>query len=918
MRWAHRLRVWARSLFRRGRVEHELDAELRFHLDQLTLEQMAHGKSADEARAAALRALGNVAYLKEDCRASLGLRLLDDLTQDLRHTARTLRKNAGFTLAAVLSLALGIGANTGMFTLLDAVIFKPLPVPAANELVTFYENGPEGKADTTGGTGRFLRFSYPRFKRLEEALASRGSMAAVTRGSRFTIRLPGSTASHFVLAQLVSGQYFATLNISAARGRLLTEADLRPDQSSLAAVVSDGLWKRMLGGSDAVVGQTIAVNGVTVTIVGVAPPGFFGMWTDAEAELWLPLTLQQALKYANNSSSYARIDESRPWFEQDHIAWLNLVARIRPADRPQVIPLLQATNQQGAADLASLMENPRNRASMVAHTLGVEPLTHGFSFLRGQFADTLLVLTGLVALVMLVTCANIANLLLARAAGNARDIGVRIMIGASTGRLVRQCLTESLVLALLGGALGYLVGEWGSQLLARQVLGTSGELPQVFAPDARVFAFATGLSIVTAIVFGLAPALRAIRVGRSAAVVANQRQAVGHATMRGMRVLVIGQLALSVVVVFAALLFGRTLINFTRIDPGFTAGRLLTVSFDPIVSEYTAEEMTAFGHRVVNAVQALPGVASAAVSRCGLVAGCSSSAGFRVESAEQEVNASFNENWITPGYFSTVGIPLVSGREFDNRDTTRSMPVAIVNESIARRYFAGRDPIGRRLGTSALDTEIVGVVRDARTQSLHDQPVPMVYFPLDQKPVSAQTALTNLDVRAAGDPANLVSSVRDILRQTEPRLLIGDVRPMTARLARDLNRERIVAELALGFGALTMLLASIGLYGLLSYGVARRTQEIGVRMALGARRAEVLRLVAAQSARLAAVGMVLGLAAAAAGSRYLSGMIYGVSPLDPVTFLLVLVAFLLVAACASYLPARRAMNVDPLIALRQE
>jgi predicted permease len=686
----------------------------------------------------------------------------------------------------------------------------------------------------------------------------------------------------------------------------------------MVAVVSDGLWKRMFGGTDAVIGQAIAVNGVTVTIVGVTPPGFVGLWTDAEAEVWLPLTLQQTLKYANNSSSYARIDPNRPWSEQDHIAWLNLVARVPAINRAQAIPVLQATNQQGVADLAIVMENPRSRASALAHTLVVEPLTRGFSNLRRQFADTLLVLSGLVALVLLVTCANIANLLLARAAGNARDIGVRIMIGASTGRLVRQCLTESLLLAALGGTLGCLVGEWGSQLLARQVLRTSGNLPQVFTPDARALAFAIGLSLVTAIAFGLAPALRAVRVGRTAALVGNQRQAVGHATPGGMRVLVIGQLTLSVVVVFAAVLFGRTLINFTHIDPGFAADRLLTASFDPIVSGYTAEEMTAFGHRMVDTVRALPGVQSAAVSRCGLIAGCSSSGGFRVEAFENDGPVSLNENWVSSGYFATVGIPLIGGREFNDGDMAAGARVAVVNESVARRYFGGRNPIGRRLGSSSLDTEIIGVVHDARTQSLHDQPIPMVYFPLDQKDVNIQTALTNLDVRVAVDPASLTSLLRNTLKASEPRLLISDVRPMEARLARDLNRERIVAELALGFGALTMVLASIGLYGLLSYGVTRRTQEIGVRMALGARRAEVLRLVAGQSARLVAVGTIIGLSVAAAGGRYLSGMIYGVSPLDPLTFLIVLITFFIVAACASYLPARRAMKVDPLIALRQE
>jgi predicted permease len=352
------------------------------------------------------------------------------------------------------------------------------------------------------------------------------------------------------------------------------------------------------------------------------------------------------------------------------------------------------------------------------------------------------------------------------------------------------------------------------------------------------------------------------------------------------------------------------------VDPGFAADRLVTVSFDPISSGYAPDQMPALARRLVSSVLTVPGVTAAAVSTCGLIAGCTSSGGFHVEGSEQENNTLFR-NWVSPGYFATAGIPLVAGREFSERDTDRSPRVAIVNETIARRYFAGKNPIGQRIGTSQLDTEIVGVVRDARTQTLHDPAVPMAYFPIDQKPAN-QPGLTNLDVRVAAAPATMETALREAIHRSEPELLIGDVGPMSRRIARDLTRERVVAWLAFGFGGLTLLLAALGLYGVLSYGVTRRTQEIGVRMALGARRAEVLHLIGSQTARLAIAGMILGLIATVWGSRYISGMLFGVTPLDPWTFAFVSGAFLTVTMLAAYLPARRATRVDPLLALRAE
>jgi predicted permease len=405
-------------------------------------------------------------------------------------------------------------------------------------------------------------------------------------------------------------------------------------------------------------------------------------------------------------------------------------------------------------------------------------------------------------------------------------------------------------------------------------------------------------------------------VGRIAAIGTTQRQAVGQVTTKGMQSLVVFQLALSVVVVFAAFLLGRTLINFTRIDPGFSSEHLVTASFDPITSGYESAQYAPLARRLVAAVRTVPGVVSASASRCGLVAGCSTSSSVRLEGAEGTVSS--NMNWVSPGYFLTAGIRRVAGREFDEHDDEHGARVAIVNESIARRYFPGQNPVGRRLAYAQLDIEIVGVVRDAHTQTLHEPPVPMIYFPIDQRPAARNTAITNLDVRVAGDPRQAIAAVRDAIRRAEPSLLLGDVALMSARLERDLSRERLVAYLAFSFGLLTLLLASLGLYGVLSYGVARRTQEIGVRMALGARRSEVMGSVLKGSLKLTLAGIVLGLLASAAVARYLSGMLFGVTPLDPLTFVAVSGTFILVMTLAACLPARRATMVDPLVALRCE
>jgi predicted permease len=865
------------------------------------------GMNPADALAAARRTFGNVTQAQERFYESNRAMWLDDFRRDLIYALRSMAQRPSFALIAVLTLALGIGANSAIFTLVDAVVLKPLAVPEANELVTLYEKGPEGSPDASGGTGRFLRFSYPRFQRLAEALGSHGMLTAATRSSSFLMRQPDGTRM-YVSGQLVTGGFFQTLRVLARRGRLLDPADV--DKAAPVAVISDGYWRRAMNSSEDAVGRALVLNNFAVTIVGVAEQKFAGMWTDSEADVWLPLTLQPMIGYQNNSSTYGPPElQNNPWPGEDRIAWLNAVGRIPRNEIGIATAALQAANRQGVLDLAA---NTDPRDSMRTHTLVVEPFARGFSGLRGRYSEALWILSILVAIVLLATCSSVANLLLARSAGKARETGVRAALGATAGRLARQGLAESLLLATAAGALGLFGGSWASGLIARQVLGGTGNLPGVFSPDARVLIFTAVTSFLTIIGFGLAPALRALQIGRATMSGFGLRGDVDRSALRGMRPFVVAQIALGVIIVFAALLLGRTLMNLSRINPGFS-DRLAGAVFDPASSGYSAEQARALDQRLSAAVSSIPGVASVAVSRCGLVAGCSSSGSFRFEGNEGE--NPYHRNWVSPGYFSVVGIPMIAGREFDEHDASR--PVAIISESIARSMFSGQNPIGKRLGYKDLDTEIVGVVPDVRSITIHDPPIAMIYMPLHGKSDIGVRAYS-MEARVNDDPARYVGMIRSAIRRSEPTLIANDVTTVPARLARDTSRERVVAYLSLSFAFLTLLLASLGIYGVLAYNLTRRTKEIGVRIALGARRSEVTLLVFGEALAVTAVGVVVGLGGAAIIARYLQGMLFGVSALDISAFAIVPLLFCVLAGISAYLPVRRAMNVDPLAALRYE
>jgi predicted permease len=840
--------------------------------------------------------------------------MIDTLLQDLRYAARSLRRTPGFTIAAVVTLGLGIGANTAIFTLLDAVMFKPLNVPSPQELIALYEQPRDAEPDSTGGTGRYMRFSYPRFERFQAAVGNSGSLAAMTRTGTFVVRLPGQQQPESVRGQLVSGEYFSTLKVPVVRGRAISRDDVIVPNGQPVAVIGDRMWKERLGGAD-VLGQTIVVSGVTATIVGIAPPGFVGVWSDARADLWMPLTMQHALGYRSNMSSYGDAELTNPWVRQDVIAWLNVIGRIPSAEQTQARARFEVANRAGNEDMANAVHDPQFREEIRANVLVMESLTQGFSRLRDQLSDAFVALTAMVAIVLLVACANVANLLLARSAARARELAIRIAVGASRARLVQQGIVESALLATFGGAAGWVFGQWSSSVLASAFLATSRDrLPEVYSPDTRVLFFTAALSVATALLCGLLPAARTARSDSQNALVITSRSTGGPSIMRGMRPLVAAQLALAVVVVFAAALLGRSLVNFAKVDPGYDTDHLVSVSFSPAASGYPADQLPALSARLVDAVMSTPGYVSAALSTCGLLDNCQYSSSYFIDGDRARDQVELDENYVGPGYFATAGIPVTAGREFDDRDRDGGALVVLVSEAVAKRYYPGLDPIGRRIGDREFTAKIVGVVGDIRPRELRDAPIPMLYFPIRQWP----SRPNNLTVRVSGDVNAAVASIRTTLQRAEPGLVLDNVGTMALQIDRNILRERLVAYLAAAFGGLALLLGCIGLYGVLSYSVARRTQEFGVRLALGARPFDLTRDVLGDASRVAIAGTAFGLLAALWVSGLLETLLFDVSTFDPIVAVASAALLLMATLAASYLPARRASRVNPIAALKTD
>ena len=891
---------------RRADREQDLERELRAHLELEAEDQREAGLASRDAEFAARRRLGNTARLKETVREAWGWTWLERIGQDTRYGLRMLRKNPSLSVVAVISLALGIGANTAIFGLIDALLFKPLPVRDPQSLF-FLGKQWEGHTDDA--------YYYETYRRLRREQPFFRELAAYADSVRLSVSVDGNAES--TMGQMVSGDYYEVLGVPPAAGRLFTPEDDRVPGGHPVAVISYAYWQRRFGGAASAVGKKVLISGSPFTIVGVTPPGFYGLQVGDAPDVDVPVMMQ-----AQVTPQY----ENRLGRSINVVEWLTIFGRLKPGvTAAQANSGLQVIYRNIQTQLAS--EIGLSKASWLPEWVGSKPVllpgAAGLSRLRGQFAGALYVLMGVVGLVLTIACANVANLLLARGAARRREIALRMAIGATRARLVRQLLVESVMLSALGGGLGIGLAYWVGGLLVRFLSIGRPMIQLDLAPDLRVLAFTAAVSIVTGLLFGLMPAFRGAALDLAPALKQGGRGA--SPPQRFARALSVAQIALSLVVLMGAGLLVRTLRHLDRIDAGFPRDRVYTVSLAPRGSDQkngpNGPRLNQLYWDLLERVRAIPGVAAASLAGASPV----QREYFRPHKTRDGRQFWASQNRIYPWYFDSLGSAIVQGRDFGPADMAEGAPlVTIINETLARRVFGGESPLGRRIvctgrismGESGNPCEVIGVARDVPYATIKSEPENAMYMTFLQTPTGR--GQMELIVRAAGDRTDVPAQVRREVASIDPYLPGFVVRTLATDVDAALIRERLLALLSGVFGALAVLLAGIGLYGVVAYSVGRRTQEIGVRMALGALPAQVLRGVFRETLLLAALGILCGLPAALAAARLLSGFLYGVKPGDPAV-LAASVGFLVATgALAGFVPARRASLVDPMRALRDE
>ncbi|HEY1528624.1 MAG TPA: ABC transporter permease [Candidatus Angelobacter sp.] len=828
--------------------------------------------------------------------------------QDLRYALRMLRKGPAFTAVAVITLALGIGANTAIFSLENAVMLKMLPVKNPGELVVV--------GDPTEVHGRHMgdpqvnEFSYPLYRDIRDGSSVFTGMLA--SGEAHRQRVTGDSIGEIsgnATGVLVSGNYFSVLGVNALYGRVITPDDDSAPGAHPVLVVSYGFWKNKLGENPSIVGQTLRINNYPFTVIGVSPPGFYGDTVGDAQDFWAPVTMQEQLI------------NGRKWMEDYNASWLHVIARLKPG----------VTVEKAAANvdliLQQLVNGPLKAklekddlANLKADKVPVSAGGGGFSDLRGDFQQPLLLLMIIVALVLVIACVNVANLLLARASSRRKEFAVRVAIGAAPGRIVRQLLTESILLAFAGGALGVLLARWGTYAL----LKLSGNDDLEASPDLRVFLFTAAVCILTGVLFGLIPALRSRRVAVALTLKSgSQNGSSANSGWNWGKLLVTGQVAVSLLVLFVAGLLVHSLQNMRNVDLGYNREHLLLLSTDPLAAGYNNNaRIGSFANQLAEQISSLPGVRAVTSSKNGLFSGSESGNSIKVEGYtsknDPDLQAAFDE--VAPNYFRGVGIPMLLGRDIGLQDTETSPRVAVINETMARFYFGQTNPIGRKFIVedpgSKGPVEIVGVARDARDHKLKGKVDRRFYVPLSQS--MGQIPVVNFVVRTVGNPVAVAEAVRKQLKNLDANIPVNNIRSLNELTERAIGDQVLIARLSSFFAGLALLLAAIGLYGILSYSVAGRTREIGVRMALGAQRGSVLKMILQEAGRLVLLGIVIGIPSALLASRLFSSMLFGLKGTDPVSMLLVIAVLLAIALLASYIPARRATKVDPMIALRYE
>jgi predicted permease len=895
-----RVKSWLRVSSHRADFDREMQDEMRIHLELYQADLRRRGVPEEEARRRAFAEFGSVDARKEECRDAVGLRLVDELRGDVSYAFRLLRRSPAFTLVALLSLGLGIGANSAIFSLIDTVLVKTLPVDDPQRL--FFVDNSGGKSGGSSGP------PYPCFERLRDQNRFLSGIAAFNP-REFKVSIDG--VPERVRGQYASGTYFDLLGVRAAHGRLLTPADdSEPGGGGphgAVAVISDGFWTRRFGRDPAVLGKNVQVGTQWVTIVGVTPPGFFGLQVGTPLDITLPMMLvEQGLQ------------SKQSW-------WLSVIGRVAPG----------ATTEQARADLEALWDSyltevgmPRDKRGYFSG-IALVPAARGANALRSTYAEPLLIVMAIVGVVLLIGCANVANLLLARATARQNEMAVRLAIGASRGRLIRQLLTEGVVLVSLGAGAGLLFARWGASFLVAVLAGPTERLVLEPQFDLRVLGFTAGVSVATALLFSLAPALRATRVD---AAKPGHAGATSHNRLG--RTLVVVQVTLSVLLLCGAALFLRTLHNLNSVPSGFDRDGVLTMQVEATVPGRTVRPKTpaefradharlgAVWSRFIERVREVPGVSSASVAAMNPLSGWFRGVGIAIHGPVQgpEKDRGISINQVTDGYFETTGIRLLAGRLFTRRDRSGSLGVAILNETTARAFFGAETPLGRKVNFPGQyvedEFEIVGVVADTRYKDLRTPDRRMAYLPLEQAIDPITTAV--VAVRGPGDVTRLAPSIRAIVTETVPGGFVTRIATMEQQVEMSLVRERMLALLATFFAALALILACIGLYGVMAYRVARRTREIGIRIAVGASQPSVVWMMVRETLLLVTIGAALGTLASLAANRYIAGQLFGVTPRDPVAIVVALSVLGIVTMVAGYVPARQASRIDPVRALRAE
>ncbi len=831
------------------------------------------------------------------------------MLQDIRYGIRMLLKKPGFTLIAVISLALGIGANTAIFSLLDAVLIKTLPVQEPQQLVLFGKGEDQG-ASLGPPSGNVDLFSYPFYRQAEQKTDVFSGVAGLL-SLTWTVHgfVNSSSDIEQMEVQLVSGSYFPVLGVNAGLGRVLTEADDQNSGGHPVAVVSYAWWQQRLGGDPAAIGRTIKIDDTTYNIVGVAPKEFFGTTVGSAPDLWISLAMEKQMPPAHWDGR-----------TKDSFRSLHLIGRLKNGVNPeQATASLNLLFKQYLRATAGSQPAPDRLDLIEKANFNLTPVSRGLSTLREQFSLSLKVLMGVVGLVLLIASANVANLLLAHGAARRREFAVRMAVGAGRLRLVRQLFTESALLVTLGAVAGAALAWWGTRLLLVMASDGPEALPLQVTPNIRVLAFTIGASVLCAVVFGTAPALRASRIEPNSSLKGGKTSSPLRNPLG--KVFVAAQVALSLLLLVGAGLFVRTLINLQRVPSGFNQENAMLFMVDTAATGYKEKDpkLPAMLRDVEEKVKAIPGVQAASFAFFTFHQGVWTSPAYTRDQPDIAPNLrSIRNNIVGPDFFAAMGIPLVQGRGFGPQDTASSQKVAVISESMAQRFFPSGSPVGKRFGidgpnsTEAL--EVIGVVKDAKFGSLTEEVKPIAFYPHAQLP----DVLGNFVVRFSGPSSAVVPQVRETIKQVNRNLPVDDVVSLSDHIGRSLVQQKLIARLASFFGLLALLLACVGLYGVMSYGVARRTNEIGIRMALGARGRSVLWLVLREALVLVVIGLVVGVLASLALTKTAASLLYELKPNDPLTIATATIVLMMVALLAGYLPARRAARVDPMIALRDE